>query len=176
MTYWAHAAWCITQNLQSFQVSCTVNIQTSTHPSNKRRINVQYCIMSTCCIMTAGYFPFERMPEWGCGLQSMNTWCGLSLKQTQFSETRVPVFFVAFSIMEDQRSWSGLEGGKTRTMTNLEHEWQQLFPLSHTHIWTQRLSQTIYWKPLTKYNESSHTTYWNSHTIVKIQSVVCRDV
>lgn len=93
MTYWAHAAWCITQNLQSFQVSYTVNIQTSTHPSNERRINVQRCIMSTCGIMTAGYFPFERMPEWGCGLQSMNSWW-VSSRHTEgvFWNMGVPVF------------------------------------------------------------------------------------
>lgn len=89
MTYWACSVWCITENLPSLQVSCSVNIQTGTLPANERRINVQYCIMSTSRIMTAGYFLFERMPEWGCGLQSINSWCGLSLTHSHWggSET-----------------------------------------------------------------------------------------
>lgn len=100
MTYWACTEWCFTKNLQSFQVSCRVNIQTSTHPANERRINVQYCIMSTSCVMTAGYFLFERMPEWGYGLQSINSWCDLRLTQHTkgFLKHGCPSF--CFSIME----------------------------------------------------------------------------
>lgn len=66
--------------------------------------------MSTSWIMTAAYSAFES----GCGLHSINTWCGFSPKSTRRRFRRMsPLWFVPFKTKEPLKLW--VKGGWARS-------------------------------------------------------------
>lgn len=100
---------------QSFRVSCSANTESSPYPADEERINARRCIMSTSCTQwPADHFAFQHAPEWGCGLQAMNSWCGPRVSHKNNKAAPLPYFSIIVPLSGDQSGLGLVRAGRPR--------------------------------------------------------------